>query len=668
MAFIVQSILGIIFIIAFGWIRDDLIIYRTRLVHPNCAAVRPPKLPVGQPFYRRIFSWIPAVLKIRQSELLATAGLDALMFDKLISWGIFFFGPLVVLGIGVVLPVNYFGGVITHGKDPDNVVDEDFSLEFTRMTMGNVEQNSGLLFVHFFATYVVIGWAAYTLYLRCRQYSLLKREYMGSISTAAQWQGEFQDPLYHNVKMIVGGPGAAEPEDGDMKRSSSADDLSRPATPRARADDSKGTVELQPVGGSNFQGFSTPGSSSETTKKRGPRRGSIDDLNAQGRGAARNDRSDVHFEPRLKWHGGPEMWLKDVPMTARDLMNPLNSDTLEAAAMSAAADAAADGRGEDLEAQLEPKEEDPPAGAAAHAAAAVAAPEPAKGAAADNAPAAAAAGTVEDSVNFDEKPGTKYKYAAPAHQYAVLLRDVPLPPREGSQRGNKKQLFLVPTAPPGDADERGAPGAAAPATPGTSSVVVTDDSRPAPANGTMIAERDAPADTAEFQQRRNLESAKDEVEMVFGTLFPHSFSKVIPVRNHKQTDLLLEQWDRHYRELEEARAQFQNSGKEPYLACLRDRWCCFGRRIRKIEYHTRLVQELERKILQAQKSAPYTSSYFVVFNSQLSATIASQVFVRNVDSGRQWTTETSPGARRARGVRPSRGESLLRPFEPPGSG
>jgi len=313
--------------------------------------------------------------------------------------------------------------------------------------------------------------------------------------------------------------------------------------------------------------------------------------------------------------------------------------------MSASDGPTDDGRADDLEAQLEPKGEDSPAGASGKqvsktSEASEVTAEPANGVApADNAPAACeAAGTVEDSVDFEENLGTKYKYAAPAHQYAVLLRDVPLPAStDGTERGNKKQLFLVPTESL-DANKSEEASAAAAAA-ATRSVVVSDDNHPAPANGTMIAERD----TAEFQQRRNFESAKDEVEMVFSTLFPHSFSKVIPVRNHKQTDLLLEKWDHHWRELEEARAQLQTSGKEPYLACLRDKWCCFGRRIRKIEYHSRHVQDLEKKVLQAQKSAPYTSSYFVVFNSQLSATIASQVFVRNVDSGRQWTTETSPG-------------------------
>ena len=99
------------------------------------------------------------------------------------------------------------------------------------------------------------------------------------------------------------------------------------------------------------------------------------------------------------------------------------------------------------------------------------------------------------------------------------------------------------------------------------------------------------------------------------------------------------QWDYHCRELEEAKSRLKTTGQEPYFRFL----FCFGKRISKIEFHSKKVQELETKVIRMQKAAPYTTSYFVVFNSQLSATIASQVHVRNVDSGRQWTTEASPG-------------------------
>ena len=682
-AFIVQSIMGFVFFLAFGWIRDDLIIYRTRLVHPNCAAVRPPKLPVGQPFYKRIFTWIPAVLRIRQSELLATAGLDALMFDKLMSWGILFFGPLVVLGIGVILPVNYFGGIIKNNKDPLNVVDEDFSLEFTRMTMGNIKQGSKLLFVHFFATYVVIAWASYTLYIRCRQYSLLKREYMGSTSTAAQWQGEFEDPLFHNVKVTM----ARERSKLDMPRSGSASSLPD-LTPHTNTEEAKGKVELQPVGGSNFQGFSTPTAKTEVKRRK---KGKSDEEAAETPSGSnmRGERSDVHFEPKLKWFGGPEMWLKDVPMTARDLLDPLTvNNSLEAASADAATS--------DIEMQMTPEvapaeqgspssltssrsssdigtessdapsttaEEKKDGGSDAVTATIIMAPAATViGDVIKNVPAVDAGVSVEDSVNFDKddgSEGTQYKYSAPAHQYAVLLRDVPIPSSiDGSVNGGgffglgsaniggnrRTQLILVPDKSPAPAvdPESGIPD------PTNSSVVIataTDDdttnAAKRPANGTVIAERVQSPEHAVFRKRKDAESAVEEVELVFNSLFPHSFSKVIPVRNHKKTDILLGKWDYHCRELEEARAKRQTTGKEPYFW-----WNCLGgpRRLSKIEYHSREVQDLETKVIEAQKAAPYTTSYFVVFTSQLSASIASQVKVRSVDSGRQWTTEASPAA------------------------
>ena len=502
-AFIVQSCLGFLFFLAFGWIRDDLIIYRTRLVHPNCSAVRPPRLPVGQPYYKRVFSWIAPVIRIRQSELLATAGLDALMFDKVMSWGIMFFGPLVVMGIGIILPVNFFGGVIQNNEDPDNVANEDFSLEFMRMTMGNVQQNSSLLYVHFFATYAVVAWASYTLYLKCKQYSLLKREYMGSISSAGQWQGEFQDPLFHNVKVRMD----QDFRNDGLIRSASADSLDL-GTPR-NSEEQKGTVELQPIGGSNFQGLTPRGD--------GTRRRSGKDLETPGKSAEnivsedKSARSDLDFEPKLKWYGGPEMWLKDVPMTARDLLNPLESkvsDTVNKATAKVS----------DIESAIE-KEASAPAPASLER-------DESEGYNNNNEPATSEIKEESMDDDGDNEVSGSFKYAAPAHQYAVLVRDVPLPKPEGQQKRlfswNTKELMLV-TTKSIDLSEF------------TTSKRNGDSTNE---NGGEITKevQNGRNGEHEFQvkERASVQSAQGEVELVFSTLFPGSFSKVIPVRNHKK--------------------------------------------------------------------------------------------------------------------------------------
>ena len=86
-----------------------------------------------------------AVLRsVSDKEFLASAGFDALVSVRVISYGIALFLPFTILGIGVLLPVNYTGGNLAQqeGVSHDS---SNLTYVFLRMTISNIENGSPLL-------------------------------------------------------------------------------------------------------------------------------------------------------------------------------------------------------------------------------------------------------------------------------------------------------------------------------------------------------------------------------------------------------------------------------------------------------------------------------------------------------------------------------------------
>ncbi|KAG2671785.1 hypothetical protein I3760_13G011100 [Carya illinoinensis] len=54
-------------------------------------------------------SWIPRALRVTEDEILETGGLDALVIIRLFKFGIKFFVVCSLVGLAVLIPVNYNG-------------------------------------------------------------------------------------------------------------------------------------------------------------------------------------------------------------------------------------------------------------------------------------------------------------------------------------------------------------------------------------------------------------------------------------------------------------------------------------------------------------------------------------------------------------------------------
>eukprot|EP01025_Chloroclados_australasicus_P060634 TRINITY_DN7799_c1_g4_i1.p1 TRINITY_DN7799_c1_g4~~TRINITY_DN7799_c1_g4_i1.p1 ORF type:complete len:584 (+),score=30.17 TRINITY_DN7799_c1_g4_i1:939-2690(+) len=132
------------------------------------------------------------------------------------------------------------------------------------------------------------------------------------------------------------------------------------------------------------------------------------------------------------------------------------------------------------------------------------------------------------------------------------------------------------------------------------------------------------------------------VSETFEKLFPDDFVGVVPIKRHKQVDLLLLKWDQLHDRYEHADAQFQKTGVRPRHKIYGG---CFGAKVDSIElYRDQLIQvekEIERVRTEINRGPP-TSSYFVLFRSQKAATIAAQT-VLHPEDGHSFQTHPAPG-------------------------
>ncbi|KAL3131896.1 hypothetical protein ABBQ38_007601 [Trebouxia sp. C0009 RCD-2024] len=140
-------------------------------------------------------------------------------------------------------------------------------------------------------------------------------------------------------------------------------------------------------------------------------------------------------------------------------------------------------------------------------------------------------------------------------------------------------------------------------------------------------------------------SMEEIVTATFKNLFPDSFQSVLEVRNHKEVDLLLLQWNVAYMKLERAETTYEAAGllkrPEHNLRCCG----CTGARVDSIDFWSARVRDLEQRISLARQAAlehAPTTSYFVFFNNQKDAAIAAQTNL-HAEDGHSFRVMEAPG-------------------------
>ncbi|KDD76067.1 late exocytosis protein, partial [Helicosporidium sp. ATCC 50920] len=191
-------------------------------VHARSISLRPPALDLRGA--RRFYSWLVPALRIKDEDLVKSAGLDALVAVRALGFGLMLLVPVCVVCIGVVLPVNYLGDYFGRGvaeadasaagSPPPSFDPDSLSTTFVKLTMSNVAPGSKLMWVHFVMVIVCVLWGCWLITEYYKEYISLRQAYMIQATEVSLAQGVTQQPLQgwadgkgHD---LVGGKGPEE--------------------------------------------------------------------------------------------------------------------------------------------------------------------------------------------------------------------------------------------------------------------------------------------------------------------------------------------------------------------------------------------------------------------------------------------------------------------------
>ncbi|XP_058225928.1 CSC1-like protein At3g54510 isoform X1 [Rhododendron vialii] len=110
-------------------------------------------------------SWISRAIYVTEDEILEISGLDGLVFIRLFKFGINFFSICSLVGLVILLPLNY-----TAHDGPSKSSD---SMSMDSFSISNVDRGSDRLWVHFVCLWII---SVYGLYLLYKEYDdILKK-------------------------------------------------------------------------------------------------------------------------------------------------------------------------------------------------------------------------------------------------------------------------------------------------------------------------------------------------------------------------------------------------------------------------------------------------------------------------------------------------------------
>ncbi|KAG0467832.1 hypothetical protein HPP92_017160 [Vanilla planifolia] len=111
-------------------------------------------------------SWIVKAWSYSEEEILSIAGLDAVVFIRIIVFSMRIFSIAAIVCMFGVLPLNYFGQEMEHGSISSESLDV--------FTIGNVKMHSHWLWVHCLALYIISCSACALLYFEYKSIARLR--------------------------------------------------------------------------------------------------------------------------------------------------------------------------------------------------------------------------------------------------------------------------------------------------------------------------------------------------------------------------------------------------------------------------------------------------------------------------------------------------------------
>ncbi|CAH9085256.1 unnamed protein product [Cuscuta epithymum] len=122
--------------------------------------------------------WIRGAVRVSDDQILETHGLDVLVFIRIFKFGIRFFIVSSLVGVLVLLPLNYFG---SNGQSKSYHSMDSF-------TISNIESGSNRLWVHFSVLCFV---SCYGLYLLYKEYDDILHKRIQQLRNKRQYPNQF---------------------------------------------------------------------------------------------------------------------------------------------------------------------------------------------------------------------------------------------------------------------------------------------------------------------------------------------------------------------------------------------------------------------------------------------------------------------------------------------
>ena len=106
-----------------------------------------------------------------------SAGMDALIAVRIISFGTLLLLPVTLAAMAILIPINYTDNYYT--KDSRTSGSSDgYTTVFIRLTMSNITPGSPTMWVHFFFVYGVVFWACWLITEQYKEYITLRQNYV----------------------------------------------------------------------------------------------------------------------------------------------------------------------------------------------------------------------------------------------------------------------------------------------------------------------------------------------------------------------------------------------------------------------------------------------------------------------------------------------------------
>ncbi|KAI3460859.1 hypothetical protein Pfo_017522 [Paulownia fortunei] len=131
--------------------------------------------------YLMFWTWMPAALRMPESELIDHAGLDSVVYIRIYLLGLKIFVPIAILAFAVLVPINWTGETLA------NITDLTYS-NIDKLSISNVPSGSIRFLAHIIMAYVFTFWTCYALY---KEYQIISNKRLQFLASEKRRPDQF---------------------------------------------------------------------------------------------------------------------------------------------------------------------------------------------------------------------------------------------------------------------------------------------------------------------------------------------------------------------------------------------------------------------------------------------------------------------------------------------